>query len=244
MAYVGFSTGALAFGDFAKAIEIMSNSNVNAIELSGLRRHELEPLVNSINDIDLSHFKYVSVHAPSKIAVDDEPKVIRLLETFAEREWPIVVHPDAIASFERWRIFGNLLLVENMDKRKSIGRTYKELVAIFDRLPNARFCFDIAHARQYDQTMREARLMLQNLSTLITQIHISGGEENNFKHTRISQQAMRDYKTVAAYVPQDVAIILESVIDHSDIEMELKTAQVSLWDAAANSEYRFKLSRS
>lgn len=215
MAYIGFSTGALAFGNFAKAIEIMSNSNVNAIELSALRAHELEPLVNSINDIDLSHFKYISVHAPSKIAVDNESNVIQLLETFAKRNWPIVIHPDAITSFERWRIFGSLLLVENMDKRKSIGRTYKELVAVFDTLPDARFCFDIAHARQYDQTMHEAKLMLQNLSTLITQIHISGVEEHSFKHSRISQQAIRDYKTVAAYVPRNVAIILESVVDHS-----------------------------
>ena len=72
------------------------------------------------------------------------------------RNWPIVVHPDAMFDFSLWREFGNLLCLENMDKRKPVGRTVQELDRIFQELPDASFCFDIGHARQVAPTMTEA----------------------------------------------------------------------------------------
>ena len=56
-----------------------------------------------------------------------------------------------------WRQLGDRVLVENMDKRKPVGRTVEELDLIFEQLPAAGMCFDIAHARQVDSSMTEAR---------------------------------------------------------------------------------------
>src|SRR5574341_2052767 len=129
MRRIGFSTGALAFGDFQKAIELLHNSKTNAIELSALRRDELDPLVSLVHELDLSRYAYISVHAPSSFAIDDEEHVIKLLETFARRNWPIIVHPDAIKTFERWRVFGKLLLIENMDRKSTRLNSSHQLIS-------------------------------------------------------------------------------------------------------------------
>ncbi|MDX1981230.1 MAG: hypothetical protein SFV51_13245 [Bryobacteraceae bacterium] len=61
----------------------------------------------------------------------------------------------ASTAFALWRRFGSLLCVENMDKRKAIGRTARELNLILQQLPEASFCFDIGHLRQAGPTMTE-----------------------------------------------------------------------------------------
>ena len=65
---LGFSTGALAKGDFRAGVDLQrTNPSVRAIELSALRDHELRPLVSGLEELDLRQFTYVSVHAPSKL---------------------------------------------------------------------------------------------------------------------------------------------------------------------------------
>jgi hypothetical protein len=65
MKCIGFSTGALARGDFRRALQMLSGKNVNAVELSALRQDELAPLVQQLGQLDLSRFQYISFHAPS-----------------------------------------------------------------------------------------------------------------------------------------------------------------------------------
>ena len=60
-----------------------------------------------------------------------------------------------------------------MDKRKPVGRTVEELKRIFDKLPDAQMCFDIAHARQVDTSMTIAYSIAQAFRGMIKQIHIS-----------------------------------------------------------------------
>jgi hypothetical protein len=48
--------------------------------------------------------------------------VTELLRPCIEGNWPVDLHPDAIGDHRRWRDFGRLLCVENMDKRKPDGR--------------------------------------------------------------------------------------------------------------------------
>ena len=59
------------------------------------------------------------------------------------RGWPIVVHPDTLYDFSLWRLLGDLLCIENMDKRKRVGRTVRELDYLFSEFPQASFCFDM-----------------------------------------------------------------------------------------------------
>ena len=65
MRRIGFSTGALARGDFRSALDILQRHKIDVVELSALRVSELAPLVQAIPDLDLSEFTFVSIHAPS-----------------------------------------------------------------------------------------------------------------------------------------------------------------------------------
>jgi hypothetical protein len=60
-----------------------------------------------------------------------------------------------------------------MDKRKPAGRSAAELGRIFAELPDATFCFDIGHARQFDPTMTEAWLILKEFGSKLRQVHVS-----------------------------------------------------------------------
>src|SRR6266404_5981592 len=120
---IGFSTGALAYADFRQGLTIIRNHNLRTVELSALREAELQPLIDSLDDLPLGEFDYISFHAPSQLQAVSEEKVIELLTRVAQKNWPVIVHPDVIQTFERWAVFEGLLCIENMDKRKPIGRT-------------------------------------------------------------------------------------------------------------------------
>jgi len=226
---VGFSTGALAFGDFRRALTMLLRRNVSAVELSALRQPELDPLSEALSELDsdLSRFTYVAVHAPSSIAHDTEPQVVSALAEFASIGYPIVVHPDAIHDFSLWRQLGDLLCVENMDKRKPIGRTADELGVIFEKLPNASLCFDLGHARQVDPTMTEAYLILKTYESKLRQVHVS--EVNTCsRHERLSLWSIKAFQHVAEFIPESVPIIIESVIGECEIEPELRRVEEAL----------------
>ena len=106
----------------------------------------------------MDQFSYVSFHAPSAFPEKAEPRVVELLKRVVARGWNVVVHPDVIRDPKLWEGCGERLLLENMDRRKPDARTADELAAWFQKLPKARLCLDVAHARQLDTTLQEARL--------------------------------------------------------------------------------------
>jgi hypothetical protein len=226
---IGFSTGAIAKGDFRRALELMAPFRLPAVELSALRLHELPCLAEAANDLDLAGYRYISVHAPSQFAPADEGRVASLLAGLAERGWTIVLHPDVIFSDALWLDFGDKLLIENSDKRKSVGRTAVEMASLFGRFPNARFCFDVGHARQVDPTMNEAYLILQHCGSRLGQLHIS---EVNFysRHDPLSAAAIEATRRIAHLVPEQVPVILETLIDQgqSTIDVEMHRAVEAL----------------
>jgi hypothetical protein len=225
MRRIGFSTGALARGDFRAALAILRQHDISVIELSALRFEELTPLVNALPSLDLSHFAFVAVHAPSRFAPDCEQWVVAQLCRFTEQGYPVIVHPDVILQPERWCALGNLLVIENMDKRKPVGRTVPELREIFRLVPAARFCFDIGHARQVDPSMTEASLLLSTFRDRLVEIHMS--EVNTAsRHDPISLNAVMAFSAIAAAVPEEIPIILEPLIDQgqSDVPTELQRA--------------------
>jgi hypothetical protein len=226
---IGFSTGALARGDFQRALHVLGALNIGVVEISALRISELEPLCTAFPSLDLGRFAFVSIHAPSRFPSDSEDWVLERLSALGHFGFPLVVHPDTIYTPRKWRQLGDKLCVENMDKRKPVGRTVSELQAIFDALPEARFCFDIGHARQVDPSMTEASLLLRAFGDRLEQVHMS--EVNTAsRHDPISRNAVRAFQYVAMYIPEMTPIILETLIDagQSDIQTEIARAREAL----------------
>jgi hypothetical protein len=208
---IGFSTGSIALGNFDLALQILNDQDVHAIELSSLREEELHPLFLAIDRIDLSKYDYISVHAPSKRIKFGESELVDILKAFAEKAWPIIVHPDIITNFSLWKDLENKICIENMDKRKACGRTVTDLKKIFDKLPDAGFCLDVAHAKQVDPTMTECYLMIKEFKHKLIQLHLSDVTTES-KHVCLNEQAILAYQKVVKYLPDSLPVILESPI--------------------------------
>ena len=221
---IGFSTGAIAKGDFRRALTSLKTAGAPAVELSALREAELPDLVSSLPSLDLSAFRYVSFHAPTRFSEFGEGRIIELLRVPASFRLPIVVHPDALRSPGLWRQFGSLLLVENMDKRKPVGRTAPELERLFEELPEAGLCFDVAHARQVDPSMVESATILRQFQDRLREVHASGVTTLS-THAPISAVAHSAYSGLASLIIESVPIILESPVPEALIQTEIDFAR-------------------
>jgi Xylose isomerase-like TIM barrel len=227
MRKVGFSSGAIAYGDFRAALAALKSANFPCLELSALRVAELRPLIDALPLLDLSAYSYISFHAPSNFSREEEAWVADSLYTSIPKDWPIVIHPDTIFDFALWRRFGVRLAVENMDRRKPIGRTASELMDVFRLLPDASLCFDVGHARQCDASMTEAFLILSRFAGKLVQVHIS--EVNSAsQHDPISHGAKLAFQQVAGMIPEYVPLIVESRVMPAQILKEAEQAIESL----------------
>jgi len=224
---IGFSTGALAYDNFRKGVNILRENNISVVELSALRQRELEPLVSALNTLNLSRFSYISFHAPSQLEQGTEPNVVALLSEVTQRGWPIIVHPDVIRDFRLWENFHELLLIENMDKRKAVGRTASELAFFFKRLPEASLCLDLGHARQVDPTMSDATLILERFGNRLRQVHISSVNSSS-THDPLTAGALMAFGRVSHLIPNDVPIVLESPVTKDQVEAEIEFARMAL----------------
>jgi hypothetical protein len=63
-----------------------------------------------------------------------------------------------------------------MDARKDDARTVAELARYFDALPDARFCFDVAHAQLNDPSLRLAHELLDAFGDRLAEVHVSSIE--------------------------------------------------------------------
>jgi hypothetical protein len=224
---IGFSTGALAKGDFRRALQMLSGKNTEVIELSALRQDELPSLLDSIPELDLSAFSYVSVHAPSSIQPGMEQDVTDQMRALLAREWPIIVHPDTIEDFSLWSRFGEQLCIENTDLRKSTGQTVPALEQVFSLLPQASFCCDLGHARQVDPTMSEATAMLRTFRSRLRQLHVSEVNARSH-HDRLSLASISAFEKIYHLIPDTVPVILESPVSPEGIGAELANAREAL----------------
>jgi hypothetical protein len=221
---IGFSTGALARSDYARGLSLIRENKLRAVELSALREHELEPLINAIDELDLRDFEYISFHAPSKLELLSEHKVVELLLQISRRGWPIIVHPDIIRDIDAWSMLGKYLCIENMDKRKPVGRTLEELEVVFERLPQATFCLDLGHARQVDSTMGECLKLLRKLRSRLTQLHVSEVTSGS-KHVALTFAAMQSFWSVQDFIPVSIPVILEPLIEEWEVDSQVKLAE-------------------
>jgi hypothetical protein len=221
MECIGFSTGSIARSDARAALALLFGHQTDAVELSALRIHELGPLVDDLPTLPLDAYHYISVHAPSAFPRAKEREVARALRPVAERGWQVVVHPDTLHDAGVWAEFGRTLCVENMDRRKPIGRTAAEMHAVFERLPEASFCLDLAHARQCDPSMGEAVQMVRDFGDRLTQVHLSELNGQS-RHVRLSEAAADDFERVAPLIPLHVPAIIESPVQGFEMAAELE----------------------
>ncbi|MGC2321819.1 MAG: hypothetical protein WA463_04225 [Terriglobales bacterium] len=202
---------------------MLEGKAVNAIEISALRQEELRPIIQDLPDLDLARFDYRSFHAPSQLELAFEQSAVELLGRVSSKGWPIVVHPDAIHTPDLWRPFGKNLCIENMDKRKPMGRTVDELRFIFDSFPEASFCFDVGHARQVDPTMSGAAAILHSYGDRLLQLHVSEVNTQS-KHDPITYETLLACRRIAHLIPEEMPIIVESRVLEPAIENELYNA--------------------
>lgn len=148
-----------------------------AVELSALSEAELPSLSNYLDGRPRLPFRYLSVHGPSKGRELDESELVARLCDLTERCDGIVLHPDTMANLDHYRALGRRLLIENMDARKRSGRTPDELGPVFAELPEAGFCFDIAHAWSIDRSMEIAGELLDNFGERLRHVHLSSLSE-------------------------------------------------------------------
>jgi hypothetical protein len=229
MRAVGFSTGALALGDFRHALQMLEGKHTGAVELSALRENELKALVSALPSLDLGGFNHVSFHAPSTMGNAFEPVAAKLLDTVVKRGWLVIVHPDVIRDRLLWKGFGQYLCLENMDKRKPVGQTADQLAALFDSFPDASFCFDLGHARQVDPTMTEAFLIVRRFGSRLRQLHISDVNSES-RHAELTIEAMLAFKRLAPAIPPTAPVIIESRVSESQIESEIQLVREILDD--------------
>jgi len=230
---IGFSTGALALADFQLGLAMLKAAGeVRAVELSALRVHELAPLAEALPSLDLERFAYVAFHAPSAFSKNEERTVVDTLVRISDRGWPIVVHPDAVHDWTLWRQLGDRLCIENMDKRKPIGRTVAELAACFDRVPDAQLCLDLGHARQVDPSMTVTFLILRAFGDRLKQVHLSDVSTDS-QHNRLSFSASLAFKKIAGLIPTPTPIILETPVSTEEIAHEIQRARSTLTPSMA-----------
>jgi hypothetical protein len=147
--------------------------SIFAVELSALSEKQLEPLREFLASAPPLPFRYISVHGPSKDREIEEAELVTRLRGLSQWAHGIVMHPDTIEEPDWYRSLGRELLIENMDSRKEWGRTRDELAAVFEELPEAGFCFDIAHAWSIDPEMAVAGDLLDEFGNRLRHVHLS-----------------------------------------------------------------------
>lgn len=231
MRRIGFSTGALARGDFRRAIHLQElyAEEARALELSALREDELAELLDAIPQLDLRNFEYVSFHAPSSRVQFSEHELISRLAEVSQHVRYIIVHPDIIDKPSAWEPIQDFIVLENMDQRKAGARTAIEMKQFFDALPKARFCFDIGHARQVDPSLSVAVELLRAFADRLSEIHISEVDAAS-RHVAISTAAMSSYRRIASLIPKEIPVIIESSVSPDSLVDEIEMALASLGD--------------
>jgi hypothetical protein len=160
-------------GDWDAQIKRATALTSLAVELSALSEKELSGLVEHLETNVSARFEYVSIHGPAKDRVLPEDELVERLMTLTPHADAIVLHPDTIIDPLPYRALGRRLVLENLDVRRSDGRTVEELSQWFRELPEAGFCFDVAHAWSVDPTMSTGKRLLDAFRMRLRHLHVS-----------------------------------------------------------------------
>lgn len=186
---VGASTGYMSDsrGDWSAQVDSAWEVSRFAVELSALAEEELDGLVAYLGGAPRLPFGYLSVHGPSKNRAMPDRDLVALLVGLAPLVSAIVMHPDTIGDPTPYRALGRKLVLENMDARKPDGRTAEELVPWFAELPEAGFCFDIAHAWSIDEDMSVGVELLDAFRVRLRHLHVSS-LSSELRHVPLTEE--------------------------------------------------------
>jgi hypothetical protein len=158
-----------------------------AIELSALSENEIAGLADYLADDPSLPFRYVSIHGPSKDRALSEADLVALLVDLSVKTQAIVMHPDTIDDPSPYRALGRKLVLENMDARRDAGRTALELTDWFAELPEAGFCFDVAHAWSLEETIAPGGELLDAFRTRLRHLHVSSLSRDS-RHVPLTEE--------------------------------------------------------
>jgi hypothetical protein len=154
-----------------------AEESLGAVELSALSEHELPVLLDWLDGEPSLPFRWIAAHGPTKARAMPEADLVALLTALASHVETIVLHPDTMSDLKLYRRLGPTLAVENMDTRKPVGQSAEQLQLILDTLPEARLCFDVAHAGAVDPTMNEGQRILDRFGARLSHLHVSSLDE-------------------------------------------------------------------
>jgi hypothetical protein len=161
------------------------DSSIQAVELSFTRVSKIRDSITPEAVSLFSKFKYKSIHFPVKneanetimypnnISEEEIGKIDNLLEKVSVDT--LVIHPDQITDSD-WLVnkYGRLLAFENLDIKKSFGKTVDQMEEVFKRYPDTKFVFDLNHVYTNDQSMESAKNFFDKFETRMAHYHFSG----------------------------------------------------------------------
>jgi sugar phosphate isomerase/epimerase len=202
---VGCSTGYMVDdrSDWATLVARAAETSSSAIELSALSEEELPGLLDYLATAPRLPFHFVSVHGPTKGRSIPDSDLVDQLRGLPPWVSAIVLHPDSMADVAPYGALGRRLVIENMDARKHDGQTVRDLKPLFAALPEARFCFDVAHAKAVDPSMEVGSALLSSFATRLSHVHVSSLDEqqHHVPLTRDDEALFSDLLRRCADVP-------------------------------------------
>ncbi len=177
-------------------------------ELAALTEPEFEGLIEYLAANPALPYRYLSVHAPSKDRQLSDQELVELIGRLPASVDAVVIHPDTISEPEAYAALGRVVTIENMDSRKEDGRDVVELGRFFETLPEAGFCFDVAHAWSLDPSMELAVSLLDHFAERLRHVHVSS-VSGNCVHGTLTAEHERLFLPVLARC-SDVPWILEA----------------------------------
>lgn len=199
---IGTGAGVAVRDDWATALAWVRADRWRAVELTAITGQLFDSLLPYLEHEDaVADFERVSVHAPVVFSTDGEV-VVAQLATLPDVVDAIVVHPWTLPHAALVALGGSVV-VENMDVGKSDGKTPEQLERVFEELPDAGFCLDVAHVWTVDRTMALGHRLLDAFGSRLRQLHVSGIEPDG-RHRTTTRADMDAYAPVldrARHVP-------------------------------------------
>lgn len=171
--------------DLFKKIDQIARQQTDVIELSLTREEKFRHKFTSKIIDSIKRFKYRSIHAPT-LDINLKPlrypdnttdKLLGVVDDLVSSINPSVIlfHPDIVDDFGYLnKKYGSTIAFENMDSKKSFGRTVEEMKQVFERSPHARWVFDVNHLYTNDNSMKSAKLFQIAFKDRLVHYHISG----------------------------------------------------------------------
>jgi hypothetical protein len=199
-----------------------ANGLANAIELNCRNEGEMDYLL--INNLDLSGFDFVSMHAPQFSYGNDEnsKRMLAKMELLTKKYniKNIVVHSDLVLDWDVFKNFKNIpVSIENMDHRKKSGKTIEDIQAVLDKY-DFKLTVDLQHCFVNDSSLRLAADFQEKFKNKIVEYHISGTDDDSMHYPLFKTE---QDEIINSLKNKNIPIIIESTFDEiGDHEKELE----------------------